>query len=286
MRDHVAALRASSVWSRYGRRQHWALSDISFAVPQGSITALVGPNGAGKSTLIKSWVGLERPTKGHVEVLGVDPARDRAAAVNLVGHVSQSLGLYRSLSLHDTLRLAWTLRPNFGVDSAAERLRDLGIPLDTHVGRLSGGQQAQVALALALGSHAPVLLLDEPLASLDPLARHEFMRILVADARARGATVLISSHILSDIAFAVDRIVMIRSGRLAIDDDISRLLHGHRLTAGDPSGDKEIVASFHRPGGEKVSLLRTSDPMLEAPTLEELVMGYLAATATHPGVMR
>jgi ABC-2 type transport system ATP-binding protein len=277
MNQHDVALRAESVWSRYGRRRAWALKDVSFEVPSGSITALVGPNGAGKSTLIKSWIGLERPARGRVAVAGIDPRTDRRAAVDRVGYVSQSLGLYRSLPVIDHLRMAWTLRGAFDIDAAASRLAALSIPLHANAGHLSGGQQAQVALALALGSRSPVLLLDEPLAALDPLARHEFMRVVVDDVRGRGATALISSHILNDIAFAADRLLMLTGGRLILAERVDRLLDEHRLI---PDTDREpgpLVAAFHRPGGRRVKLVRSNDPALEPPTLEELVMGHLAA---------
>jgi ABC-2 type transport system ATP-binding protein len=156
------------------RRGVWALQGIDLALPAGGITALVGPNAAGKSTLIKTWVGFEKPTRGSARVAGIDPWRDRSAALAHFGYVTQSPSLYDGLTVEDHLDLARQLRPSFDRDYARRRMSELDIPLDRQGRDLSGGQQAQVALALALGTRAPILLLDEPLASLDPLARREF----------------------------------------------------------------------------------------------------------------
>ena len=163
-------------------------------IPSGGITALVGPNGAGKSTLIKGWIGFERPTAGRLEVQGIDPWRDRVAAVGRLAYVPQAASLYRDLTVADHLALGATLRRGFDRAGAAERLDALAIPLGARAGELSGGQQAQVGLALALGTWAPVLLLDEPLASLDPLARREFLAVLVDAVRTTGATALLVAH--------------------------------------------------------------------------------------------
>ena len=199
---------AHGLGKRYRRRQ-WALRDVDVSVPAGSITALVGPNGAGKSTLIKAGIGFERPTAGRVFVDGVDPWKERGRAIRRVGYVPQSPSLYRELTVDDHVRLAATLRRGFDVDLARRRLDQLAIPLTSRADELSGGQQAQVGLALALGTRAPVLLLDEPLASLDPLARREFLHVLVDAVRADGATALLSSHVITDIEQACDRLLVL-----------------------------------------------------------------------------
>ena len=271
----VPALEAIGVSRRFGRTQ--ALLDADIAVPRGSIAALVGPNGAGKSTLIRCWVGFESPSAGSVRVMGVDPASDRVGAVERLGYVAQSTGLYRGLSVEDHVRLAGTLRRGFDADEARRRLEQLGIPLGQRAGTLSGGQASQVALCIALGTHAPVLLLDEPLASLDPLARHDFLNLLVAVVRERGATALLSSHIVSDVAAACDALIVLGGGRVTLQAPIAAALATHRLApAGsvDPSG---AIATFTRPGGEPAMLIRSQDASLPPPTLEELVMGYLSA---------
>jgi len=270
------ALEAVGVSKRFGRSTE-ALRDVHVAVPQGSIAALVGPNGAGKSTLIRCWIGFETPTTGSVRVLGVDPVKDRAGAVERLGYVAQSTGLYRGLSVADHLELAGTLRKGFDATEARLRLEQLGIPLRQRAGTLSGGQASQLALCIALGTHAPVLLLDEPLASLDPLARHEFLNLLVSVVRERGATALLSSHIVSDVAAACDGLVVLGNGRVALQAPITSAVASHRLGVPGAVDPSLVVATFARPGGEIAVLLRSEDPSLATPTLEELVMGYLSA---------
>ena len=172
------ALEAHGIGKRYRRGRPWALRDVDLAIPAGSITALVGPNGAGKSTLIKGYVGFERPTEGRL-LAGVDPWKDRGAAVRRIGYVPQAASLYRELTVSDHLAMAARWRDGFDRRAAELRLDQLDIPLDARADELSGDQQAQVGLAIALGTRAPVLLLDEPLASLDPLARREFLHVMV-----------------------------------------------------------------------------------------------------------
>lgn len=269
---------AHGLGKRYRRRQ-WALRDVDVVVPPGSITALVGPNGAGKSTLIKAGVGFERPTAGRVLVDGVDPWRDRGEAIRRVGYVPQSPSLYRELSVDDHVRLAATLRPGFDVDLARRRLEQLAIPLASRADELSGGQQAQLGLALALGTRAPVLLLDEPLASLDPLARREFLHVLVEAVRADGSTALLSSHVITDIEQACDRLLVLGGGRKLLDLSIAESLAAHRIVETLAPAD-EVVGTFMDTDGSLLSLVRTpssSSPRGRAATLEEVVLGHLAA---------
>ena len=210
----MAILETHDIGKRYGRRR-WALRHVDIAVPDGSITALVGPNGSGKSTLLKAWVGFERPTEGHLTVDGVDPWRDRGGAIQRLGYVPQAPSLYRELTVEEHVTMAATLRPGFDPAVARRRLDDLDIPLTSRADELSGGQQAQVGLALALGVRAPVLLLDEPLASLDPLARREFLHVLTDAVRADGSTALLSSHVITDIEQACDRLLVLGGGSFA-----------------------------------------------------------------------
>jgi len=283
-------LEAAAVSKRYRRSGTWALRDVDLRIGAGTITALVGPNGAGKSTLIRSFLGFEKPTSGVVRVMGIDPQADGKGAIRRIGYVSQSTGLYRGLSVSDHLALARTLRADFDRALASSRLEQLGIPLAQRAGELSGGQQARVALSIALGTRAPVLLLDEPLASLDPLARHDFLSVLVSEVRERGATALLSSHIVSDVETACDSIAVLGSGRVTLHAGIGEALAGHRLRPIRPDVPAEvaqgaapdIVASFGRPGGVRVTLVRSTDPTLQPPTLEELVMGYLSASRPGP----
>jgi ABC-2 type transport system ATP-binding protein len=281
-------LEAHDLAKRYGRRT-WALTGIDLAIPQGGITALVGPNAAGKSTLIKTWVGFERPTRGNVTVAGIDPQRDRSSVLGLVGYVPQSPALYDGLSVEDHLDLAALLRPDFDRAYARRRLDQLGIPADQGAKSLSGGQQAQVALALALGTRARILLLDEPLASLDPLARREFLHVLTDAVRTDGATALLSSHIVTDVEQACDRLVVLGVGRILLHDTVAAALATHWLaTDGVRAPDGEAIGSFGGPSGERLTLLRHSATSEAAPdsrpaSLEEVVLGYLASGRGSPG---
>ena len=254
------------------RRGVWALQGIDLELPAGGITALVGPNAAGKSTLIKTWVGFERPTRGSVRVAGIDPWKDRSAALAKVGYVAQSPALYDGLSVEDHLDLARQLRPTFDREYARSRLAQLDIPADRGARSLSGGQQAQVALAIALGTRAPILLLDEPLASLDPLARREFLHVLTDAVRGDGATALLSSHIVTDVEQACDRLIVLGVGKVLLHDTVRSALDGHSLSTVE---HPDAVASFGAPDGSRIWLVRgTGD---RPATLDEVVLGYLAS---------
>jgi ABC-2 type transport system ATP-binding protein len=272
----AAVLETTGLGKRYGRRR-WALRDLDLAVEEGSVTALVGPNGSGKSTLLKAWVGFERPTAGRLRIMGVDPVRHRAAAIRLTGYVPQAPSLYRELSVADHLAFAAFHRPGFDRDLARGYLDDLMIPLASRADELSGGQQAQVGLALALGTRAPVLLLDEPLASLDPLARREFLHVLVEAVRSSGATALLSSHVITDIEQACDSLIVLGGGRSLLAVSIAEAIAGHRvLDAADPRPiGAEPIGSFPSATGERLTLVRGS--IGRSATLEEVVIGHLAA---------
>jgi ABC-2 type transport system ATP-binding protein len=272
-------LEARELAKRY-RRGVWALGGIDLAIPASGITALVGPNAAGKSTLIKTWVGFERPTRGWARVAGIDPWKDRSSALEHLGYVPQSPSLYDALSVDDHLAMALQLRPGFDRAYAAARLDQLGIPRSAHARQLSGGQQAQVALALALGTRAEILLLDEPLASLDPLARREFLHILTDAVRSDGATALLSSHIVTDVEQACDNLIVLGVGRVLLHASIADALATHAISL-TPRAD--AVASFAEADGSLLTLVRGEAD--RPATLEEVVLGYLAsARATSPAV--
>jgi ABC-2 type transport system ATP-binding protein len=272
-------LRTEGVGRRYRRGGSWALRGVTVEFARGSITALVGPNGAGKSTLIRAWMGFERPNEGRVLVEGIDPRRDRVAAVSRIGYVPQAAALYRDLTAGDHFSLARVARPGFDTPYAEERLGSVGVRLDRPVGQLSGGEQAQVALAIALGTRSPILLLDEPLASLDPLARREFLAVLVDDVRSTGATALLSSHIVTDVEQACDQLVVLTHGRLAYQAAVSDARASHRTVAvsADAPPLAGIVGFFVNDEGQKVALVSSTDPTTSPATLEEIVLGYLAA---------
>ena len=264
-------LEARGLAKRY-RRGVWARGGIDLELPAGGITALVGPNAAGKSTLIKTWVGFEKPTRGSVRVAGIDPWKNRSGALGHLGYVPQSPALYDGLSVEDHLDLARQLRPSFDREYARSRLVQLDIPADQGARSLSGGQQAQVALAMALGTRAPILLLDEPLASLDPLARREFLHVLTDAVRSDGATALLSSHIVTDVEQACDRLIVLGVGRILLQDTVAAALQAHAISTTErPDG----VGSFGAPDGSRIYLVRGSAD--RPATLDEVVLGYLAS---------
>ena len=282
--DARAALQARAVAKRF-RGGVRALDGIDLDIPVDSICALVGPNGAGKSTLMKAWVGFERPSSGSVAVFGINPWRDRPAALDRIGYVSQKPALYRGLTVADHVALAGSLRAGFDPGLTRRRLNELGIPLGQDTRTLSGGQQAQVMLALALGTHARVFILDEPLASLDPLARREFLHVLVDAVRADGATAVLSSHVITDIEQACDRLVVLGGGRKILDVPIAEAISSHRVATAAVSSaiaDARPVGTFPGPLGERLTLWRVpperaEDPALRGATLEEVILGQLAA---------
>lgn len=284
------ALEVRRLSKRYGRHT-WALRDVDLALEAGGIIGLVGPNGAGKSTLLKTWIGFERPTAGEVRVFGADPWRERAAVLSHTAYLPQSPALYRDLRVSDHLEFVAHYRgAGFDRAWAAKRLVDLRVPLDAVAGSLSGGQAAQVGLAIALRLRAAVLLLDEPLANLDPLARREFIEVLVDDLSASGATAILSSHIVSDIERACGRLVVLGVGRLLLTGAVEEILAAHAI-AGEadaleaardpdarPADDRSAIVA-ELPGGG--TLVRVG-PAVAAhgcrpATVDDVVLGYLVA---------
>lgn len=261
---------------RYRRNRPWALRQVSLTVPEGSITALVGANGAGKSTLIRACLGFERPDEGRVLVFGIDPRRDRVAALGHIGYVPQGSALLRGLSIADHFAMAKAGRPTFDTGFAIDHTTRAGLSPRRRVSELSDGEQAQVTLALALATRAPLLLLDEPLASLDPLARRDFLTALVADVRARGATTVLSSHIVTDVEQACDRLAVLADGRLALSETVKAARDRYRIVSADELDGHDVIGRFAGPEGRLVALVST--PSIGRPaTLEEIVLGHLAA---------
>ena len=288
-----AALEATGLGKRYGRT--WALRDCSLALPQGRIAALVGPNGAGKTTLLHLAVGLLAPTAGAIRVLGGTPGRDPALLAR-VGFVAQDAPLYGDFTVAEHLTMGGRLNPRFDQALARDRLGRLGIPLDRRVGTLSGGQRAQVALAMALAKRPQLLLLDEPVASLDPLARREFLQALMGSVAEQGLTVLLSSHLLADLERVCDYLLVLQASRVQVLGPVDDLLDRHKLLVGprrDPdriAGVAAVVRATHT-GRQSTLLVRTDGPVRDPAmavadvTLEDLVLAYLAdpSAGTLPG---
>lgn len=271
------ALTADRASKRYGRGRTLALDHVDLQLPVGTVTALVGPNGAGKSTLIRSWMGFERLSSGAVTVDGIDVRRDRSAAVRRTGYVPQSVSLYRGLTVDDHLVFAAAQRSGFDADHARDRAARVGIDPSRRLKELSGGQQAQVALAIALGTRAPILILDEPLASLDPLARRGFLGVLLEDVRERGSTAVLSTHVVTDVEQACDRLVVLTNGRVALHAAITEARASHRVTPAADWGDRPAVGRIDEPDGQTLVLVRSDDEALAKASLEQIVLGYLAA---------
>jgi len=270
-------LRAHGLTKRYRRGHRPALDRIDLDISGGGITALVGPNGAGKSTLIRCFLGFERPTAGFVTVDGIDPARQRTRALARIGYVGQEMGLYRQLTAAEHLELATTLRAGFDRAVAAERLAARDIPLDVPTAELSGGQQAQVALSLALGTQAPVLLLDEPVARLDPLARMEFLAALRDAVSADGRTVLLASHIIGDLEAVSDALVVLAPAAVMFHGSIDDARTGHAIVpATDDFAPDDLVATYTGLTGRRMALVRR--PGTGGASLDDVVLGYLAAS--------
>ncbi|MGW6562291.1 ABC transporter ATP-binding protein [Streptomyces hydrogenans] len=267
------ALRADHLGMKYGgRRGGWALRECAFALPVGRICALVGPNGAGKSTLLALAAGLMRPTEGTL----TGPGRDDLA------YVAQAKPLHPRLTVADTLRMGRELNPGRWDEAGALRVVEGGgFSSDTLVHHLSGGQRTRVALALALGKRAELLLLDEPMADLDPLARHQLMGLLMSDAAERGTTVVMSSHILTELEGSCDHLMLLSGGRVRLDGAVDDLLAAHTLLRG-PVADltPHTVVDSRTTGRQLTALVRREGPVEGAwettePSLEELLLAHL-----------
>jgi ABC-2 type transport system ATP-binding protein len=270
---------------RYGRT--WALRDAALAVPGGYVVALVGPNGAGKTTLLHMSVGLTRPTTGRLTVLGGEPAGS-LAALDQIAFVAQDAPLYKNLSVADMLHLTRNLNRRWDQQRAETRLEELHIPLDRKVGKLSSGQQAQLALTLALARRPRLLVLDEPLASLDPLARHDFMASVMAAVTEDGLSVVLSSHVIADLERVADYLIVLSHGQVQVAGEVDALLTEHRLLTGpaaaaDDLAKRHAVVHARRAGTQAHLLVRCQRAAEPAPTgweahpvgLEELVLAYL-----------
>jgi len=257
-----AVLEASGLGKRYGRR--WALSDCDLSIPAGQVVGLVGPNGAGKTTLLHLAVGLLQPTAGTVAVLGGRPASG-PAQLGRVGYVAQDTPAYSTLSVADHLHLGAWLNPRWDSHLAGRRIERLGLDPRQQAGKLSGGQRAQLALTLAIAKRPELLILDEPVASLDPLARREFLQGLLEVVAEHGVSVVLSSHLVADIERVCDYLVVLVASRLQVAGTIA-----------------ELLASHHRLTGPR------RDPGSLPASLEDLVLAYMsrAAGAGHHGPPR
>lgn len=284
---------ASGLGKRYGQR--WALRDTSLRVPAGRVVGLVGSNGAGKTTLLHLMVGLLRPSIGEIRVLGDHPG-DGPKQLGRVGFVAQDAPLYRRMSVRDHLEFGERLNPSWDRAVADDLVDRLDLDVRQRAGSLSGGQRAQLALALAVGKRPELLVLDEPVASLDPLARRGFMQSLMTLA-ADGLSVVLSSHLLSDIERVCDYLIVVARGEVRLAGDVDDVLAEHRLLTGarrDPLRlpvDTTVIRESHT-DRQSTAVVRTDRPILDpawtvSPIgLEDLVLAYMESPLPRPRRLR
>ncbi len=282
------------VTARLGKRHgsFWALQDCSVTVPRGRVSALVGPNGAGKTTLLKILAGLSAPSTGEATVLGRAPRQD-AEFLHSIGYLAQDVPLYRRLSADDHLRLGARLNSDWDAAAARARLAVLGIPAGQPVGTLSGGQRAQVGLSLALAKRPRLLLLDEPVAALDPLARREFLASLAGAAAGGDLSIIVSSHLLHDLERVCDHLILLAASRTQLCGDIDDVLATHRVLVGSrlpiASAQRGLKVIKATQTARQTRLLARLDGPVHDPSwevtavgLEDIVLAYMGEARTTP----
>lgn len=283
----TAVLDARGLGKRY--RSRWALRDCTLSVPAGRVAGLVGPNGVGKTTLLQLAVGLLEPTAGTIEVLGGRPA-DGPAQLARVGFVAQDTPVYAGLSVADHLRLGAHLNPGWDAGYARRRIERTGLDPGQRAGKLSGGQRAQLALTLAIAKRPELLILDEPVASLDPLARREFLGDLMEAVAEQGLSVVLSSHLVADLERVCDYLVVLAASRVQVAGEVEALLASHhRLIGGrrDPASlpeSQQVIQASHT-DRQSTMIVQTRHPVLdpawavEQLSLEDLVLAYMSQAA-------
>jgi len=277
-------IEASGLGKRY--RRQWALTDCTLSVPAGHVVGLVGPNGAGKSTLLSLTTGLLAPDAGSIEVLGGTPGAGHAQLAR-VGFLAQDAPVYAGLSVADHLKLGARLNPGWDEGLARGRVDRLDLDLRQKAGTLSGGQRAQLALTLAIAKHPELLVLDEPVASLDPLARREFLADLMEAAAEQELSVVLSSHLIADLERVCDYLIVLVGSRVRVAGPVDELLATHHLLSGpfrDPGtlpAGQQVISESHT-DVQTTLLVRTSDPILDPiwtvseVGLEDLVLAYMS----------
>jgi ABC-2 type transport system ATP-binding protein len=285
----TAVIQAQGLGKRYGHGRRWALADCTLAIPAGHVVGLVGPNGAGKTTLLNLASGLLAPTSGSISVLGGRPGSSNAQLAK-VGFVAQDSPTYGGLSVADHLRLGARLNPGWDDPLARDRIARLGLDPACKAGRLSGGQRAQLALTLGIAKRPQLLLLDEPVAALDPLARREFLQRLMEAAADQALSVVLSSHLVADLERVCDYLIVLVDSRVQVTGEVEELLASHHRLSGprrDParlSTDQQVIAASH--SGRQSTLIVRADAPIHDPAwtvsqlgLEDLVLAYMGKAA-------
>ncbi len=271
-------------------RRLWALSDCTLSIPPGHVVGLVGPNGAGKTTLLHLAVGLLKPTSGTIEVLGGQPASGPAQLAR-VGFLAQDAPTYASLSVADHLRLGAHLNPRWDAGLARHRIEALDLDPAQKAGQLSGGQRAQLALTLAVAKRPELLILDEPVASLDPLARREFLQDLMEAVAEQQVSVVLSSHLVADLERVCDHLIVLTASKVRVAGEVEDLLAEHHLLTGprrDPAtlpAQWQVIQASHT--DRQTTLLVRTDAPIHDPAwtaaqvgLEDLVLAYMSQAAS------
>jgi ABC-2 type transport system ATP-binding protein len=279
-----AVIETSGLGRQY--RRTWALRDCTLAIPEGHVVGLVGPNGAGKTTLLRLATGMLTPTRGTITVLGQRPAAGPAQLAR-VGFVAQDTAVYARLTVADHLRLGGWLNPGWDDDLAQQRIVQVGLDPKQRAGSLSGGQRAQLALTLAMAKRPELLILDEPVASLDPLARREFLQGLMEAVADQRLSVVLSSHLVADLERVCDYLVVLVASRVRVAGEVSDLLASHHRLSGprrDPGrlpAGQEVITESHTDKQSSL-LVRTDGPVLDPAwavtpvSLEDLVLAYMS----------
>ena len=277
-------IQASGLGKAY--RRTWALRDCSMAIPEGHVVGLVGPNGAGKTTLLRLATGMLMPTRGTITVLGERPAAGPAQLAR-VGFVAQDTAVYARLTVADHLRLGAWLNPGWDDNLARQRIWQLALDPKQRAGSLSGGQRAQLALTLAMAKRPELLILDEPVASLDPLARREFLQGLMEAVAEQRLSVVLSSHLVADLERVCDYLVVLVASKVRVAGEVSDLLASHYRLSGprrDPDSlpaGQEVITESHTDKQSSL-LVRTDGPVLDPAwavkpvSMEDLVLAYMS----------
>ena len=277
-------IETNALAKRFGHK--WGLRDCTFSIPAGEVAALVGPNGAGKSTLLRMAAGLSRPTSGQITVLGSVPSAGDPSLLKRVGYLDQVRPLYRGFRVDEMFRFGEGTNPTWNMATAHDYVDQLGIFLRDRVDKLSGGQRAQVALTMCLAKQPKLLILDEPAAELDPVAREDLLRLLMREVAERGTDVVLSTHALGDVGSICDYLVIMAHSRIVLADDLEFVVESHRFLSAASSNTPALpegvtVIDTRTSSSEVTHLVRMTLPLVDEtwqvtePTLDEIIMAYL-----------
>lgn len=277
-------IETNALAKRFGRT--WGLRDCTLSIPAGKVAALVGPNGAGKSTLLRMAAGLSRPTSGQIKILGGVPSAGDASLLKRVGYLDQERPLYKGFRVDEMFRFGAGTNPTWDMTTAHAYVDQLGISLRDRVDKLSGGQQAQVALTMCLAKQPELLILDEPAAELDPVAREDLLRLLMREVAERGTNVVLSTHALGDVGSICDYLVIMSHSTIVLADDLEFVVESHRFLSATSSNAPALpegvtVIDTRTSSRDVTHLARMTLPLVDEtwqitePTLDEIIMAYL-----------